>query len=176
MKTVIIDIGHARHTGAKGWHDLEEHEVNTVVARHLKDMLEDNGVNVVVIDFPDSSNAADLAATPREANKYNADLGVSLHSDCSDNPSAHGGHVCYLSAKGKSIASCIAHFLTELMPGRADGIVKRDNLHVLKATRAPWVLVEGGFISNASDAAVMKYRPEAIAKAVADGILLYLNR
>lgn len=175
MKTVLIDIGHANGSGARG-NGLEEHAVNVKIAKLLKNTLATRGIQSVVIDFPDKSNGDDLTATAREANKYNADLGVSLHSDCSDNNTAHGGHVCYYSKTGKVIADCIAKFIGDLLPGRAEKVVYRNNLYILKNTRAPWVLVEGGFISNKADSAVMSNHPEAIANAIADGIELYFKK
>lgn len=138
-------------------------------------MLKNKGVDTEIIDFPNESNAADLNHTVSAANcSKNASLGISLHSDCSDNASACGGHVCYYSATGKKIADCIAPYLCSLLPGRASKTVKRDNLYVLKKTAAPWVLVEGGFISNTHDALLMKYYPEAIADAYFKGIMDYL--
>lgn len=38
------------------------------------------------------------------------------------------------------------------------------------------MLVEGGFISNKADSAVMSNHPEAIANAIADGIELYFKK
>ena len=48
---IIVDIGHARKTGAEG-NRLEEHEVSCVVAGYLVEELGKLGHEVLVLDFP----------------------------------------------------------------------------------------------------------------------------
>lgn len=148
---IIIDIGHANNTGARG-HGQEEHDLCAKVAKRLASELGIAGQRVTVLDYPDKSNADDLNKTIAAANALsNVTFGISLHMDASDNASAHGGHVCYASAKGAQLAAAIAKTLAEYMPGRANSTVKRTNLAVLNRTRAPWVLIELGFITNERD-------------------------
>ena len=66
-KHIIIDIGHARNTGAVGC-GLQEHTRCGQIAGHLRAKLEDAGYKVTVLDFPDKSNRADLVATVKAAN------------------------------------------------------------------------------------------------------------
>jgi N-acetylmuramoyl-L-alanine amidase len=51
------------------------------------------------------------------------------------------------------------------------GVNERTNLVVLKRTQMPAVLVEVGFINNDSDNLLFDERFDAIARAIADGIL-----
>lgn len=183
MKTVIVDIGHADGTGARGIGGMEEHAANVVIGDLLVAKLKQAGLHVVRLDFPHESNTSDLNKTVAAANKVEAALGISLHSDWAGNASAHGGHAEHMlgSVKGKRAAQCIAAHLVKLLPGRAEAVVSRPNasdkktLAVLRGTRAPWVLVEGGFITNAGDAQVIRETPEALAEAYCAGILDYLN-
>lgn len=172
MSNIIIDIGHANGTGAKSM-GYEEHETCCAIARYLREYLESAGHTVTIIDYPEMSNRDDLTATIRKANAMadQTDFGISLHCDCSDNKEAHGGHVCYVSGTGRRIAANIASHLCELMPGRADKIVRRRGLQILNQTRAPWVLVECGFISNEHDRAILTRRPQDVARAIAAGII-----
>lgn len=73
MKNIIIDIGHAGGTGARG-NGLEEHAVNTVIAKILSQKLFESGYNTYVIDFPDNNNRDDLNKTVATANKVEAEL------------------------------------------------------------------------------------------------------
>lgn len=180
-KTIIVDIGHADKTGASG-NGLEEHAVNVEIGKHLVARLEKAGLKVVQIDFPHEKNAVDLAKTVQAANRIDAVLGISLHSDSSDNAKAHGGHAEYNkgSVKGKRLATCVGKRVAALLPGRAEVVRSRPNesqgsLMVLRETRAVWVLVEGGFISNVEDAELMHNSPEKLAEAYAAGILDYLK-
>lgn len=168
---VIIDIGHANGTGARG-NSLEEHAVSTVVAKYLELELGKMGHDSITLDFPRESNDHDLSLTVKEANTLadEWDIVVSLHCDWSSNPNAYGGHVCYLSGTGKRLAQCIARHLCALIPGRADKVVKRRGLYLLRGTKDPAVLCEMAFISNLDDAVMLSQYPDLIAKAIATGI------
>lgn len=151
MKHIIIDTGHANGTGARG-NGQEEHNLCVKVANLLATALRTKGHKVTGIDFPTLSNAADLNATIRKANSLeDVSLGISLHMDASDNKSAHGGHVCYISTTGYLAAKAIARELCDYMPGRAEETVKRTKLGVLKRTKWRWVLIELGFITSKVD-------------------------
>lgn len=186
---IAIDIGHARRTGAcvAGLH---EHSVATWVAEHLSRELKEFGHVVRVIDFPDSSNAADLSHTIDEANRGGFDLGISLHCDCASNTTARGAHVCYYrryhgqsftdSASGKLLAQCIAAQLCPFMSGRANTIQARPDrsrqlsgLAILSQTYMPWVLIELGFLSNAEDVRILENSPHILARLIAKGVNNY---
>lgn len=141
-------------------------------------MLRKLGAQVDVIDFPRLSNPQDLNAAIQAANAGGYDFGISLHLDWSENPQAHGAHVCFYpgSVKGSRLAMCIAAPLARLLPGRANTIQSRPGLAVLKRTRCPWVLCECGFITNPADAALMKDHPGRIAEAIAEGVKDYINQ
>jgi len=166
---IAIDIGHARLTGARGC-GLEEHELCARMAPLLKRQLEEFGFEADIIDFPALANKDDLVHTVRAINAGGYDASVSLHCDASDNPAAHGAHVCYASAAGEAIARAIAAHLCPLMPGRANRTVRRRNLYVLNNTRCPAVLVECGFITNEEDAAALSGCPGPLMLAVAAGL------
>lgn len=173
---ILIDIGHADGSGARG-NGCEEHELCAVIGRELAGIFEARGDEAVVIDFPDRGNAGDLAATAREANRHvDAVCGVSLHMDWAAGEWAKGGHVCYVSTKGKELAEAVAGHLCALLPGRAERIVKRTGLYILKHTRAVWVLCECGFISNAGDCALAQGRPREVALAIALGVQEFLRK
>lgn len=173
---IALDIGHARNTGARG-NGLEEHQICSVIGLLLEDSLRDFGHTVTMIDFPDRGNSDDINATIRAANAGGYDFGISVHCDCSDNPDAHGAHVCFYpgSVPGGRLASYIAGPLAELLPGRSNTVQARANLAVLKQTRPVWALCECGFISNAGDADVLKHHPESIANAIAEGVDHYCH-
>lgn len=186
---IIIDIGHARNTGAVGC-GLQEHTRCEQIAGHLRRKLEAAGYVVTVLDFPDKSNGADLVATAQAANSLTGGgdmptFGISLHMDAATqavdvvdedgdtvrrwvpNTEPHGAHVCYVSSTGKRMAESIARYLCTLLPGRAEQVQKRSGLYILTETRAPWVLCECGFITNPGD---VQATPEQIAECIAAGV------
>lgn len=162
---IALDIGHARLTGASG-NGLQEHELSADLARLLAQYLNPPHA-VEVIDFPSLSNGADLAATVRAVNAGKFDLCLSLHFDSSENPAARGAHVIFTSTRGRQVAERIAAHVCPLLPGRANRTVKRGDLYVLNNTKCPAVLIEGGFLTNAGDAAFLKAELYRLARAIA---------
>ena len=142
---IILDVGHARGTGARG-NGLEEHERCVLIAAALEESLRSRGFSVTVLDFPDKTNSADLTATVAAANELVADFGISLHMDAASkitgyrrvqdedgemyeeaiyesNPVPHGAHCCYYSTTGEAMGRKIASRLCALLPGRAEPVV-----------------------------------------------------
>lgn len=173
IRRVAIDIGHADGTGARG-NGHEEHALCTVIGTCLHNLLMVHDIYADIIDYPDVDNSEDLRRTAAAANKGDYDLGVSLHCDASASPAAHGAHVCYLSTAGRDLATAIAARLCRLMPGRADHIVRRDDLYILRHTRPVWSLIECGFVTSSIDSQILYRCPETIAREIALGIEAYL--
>lgn len=177
MAHIIIDSGHANGTGARG-NGQEEHNLCVKVANHLATALRSRGHKVTGIDFPTMSNADDLNMTISKANSIeNVTLGISLHMDASTNKNARGGHVCYISETGKKIAQVVAAHLCKYMQGRANKTVHRKDLAILKRTKAPWILIELGFITNNLDIVKLMDNPKTpenelqpLIDILADGI------
>lgn len=167
-KKIIIDIGHANGTGARGF-GREEHASNVIIAEHLKNQLTAKGVNVVVLDFPESDNTTDLNLTKSTANSVGADLLISLHHDASDSASAKGAHVIYYRDSSKKYAQAVAAELVKRFPGRAETVVQRSNLAILKVNMDA-ILCETGFITNQHDMEIQRDHPELIAKDIVLGL------
>ena len=176
-KRVAIDVGHARMTGARGC-GLEEHEVCVRIGAALATALRELGMEADVIDFPGLTNAGDMAEAARVINAGGYDLSVSVHCDANANALARGGHVIYKSARGGRCAGLIARRLCALMPGRAEQLVRRPGLYMLRATRPVAVLVECGFLTNWDDARVLGSEGgvERVAGAIARGVKEYFEQ
>ena len=112
-------------------------------------------------------------------NKYKAL--ISLHRDSSKSKEASGATVRiqpgYLNKDAGKLAKCIAKRIKPINPGnRADeDRIVEQNLHVLRETNMPAVLVEVGFISNSNDNKIFDNKFNDIVKAIGDGILEYHN-
>lgn len=172
MAKIIIDIGHAGGTGARSLDGkYEEHNLCTKIGALVTSKLTEMGHEVICLDFPELDNRSDLNKTVAEANKHTGvKLGVSLHMDAADAATAKGAHICYLTETGKKAAAKIVPALTALLPGRAEHLVKRTNLAVLKGTKAPWILIECGFITNPHDCNIAVNETDKLAGVLAQGI------
>ena len=93
-----------------------------------------------------------------------------LHMDGDDNASAHGGHVIIKAGYDPdSYDTALAEFISGILPGRSEIIVKRDNLANPKRAAAkgyPYSLLECGFITNAEDVAIFNREIDDIAKGI----------
>ena len=142
----------------------------------LRELAIAAGHRMDLVDYPDLDNGADIARTISWANSHEYTLGISLHCDSSASPAAHGAHVCCVSAAGRRIARCLTPTLCALLPGRADPIVHRDDLAMLNRTRAPWCLIECGFLTHSGDARLIAENPERIAAAIWAGLAAYAEQ
>ena len=111
-----------------------------------------------------------------DANRWGADLYLSIHTNAAENPRASGSEALVFGpgadvaiGVGKNILENL-HLVTGL---RNRGIVYRPGLYVLKRTKMPAVLVEIGFITNPQDAELMAYSPDLFALGIYRGLKAY---
>jgi N-acetylmuramoyl-L-alanine amidase len=112
-----------------------------------------------------------------EANAWGADYFISIHANASNIASASGSeaYVYSTDSPAYALANDILMRLSEAT-GLADrGVFERPTLYVLRRTEMPSLLLEVGFISNASDALLMAENPALIALGIYNGILSYFN-
>ena len=103
-KVIVIDAGHGGHDpgaqGQMGW----EKDVNLAAAMALKARLEKNGKYRVVLTRDDDSYVP-LADRVRVAQRADADLFISLHSDSAADTETRGASVYTLSDKASNRAA-----------------------------------------------------------------------
>ena len=112
------------------------------------------------------------------ANGLGADILVSVHLNGHDDPAVGGTETFYRAGndKGKKLAELLqAEMLTEFKL-RNRG-VKTNNLHMTREARMPAALTEAAFLSNPSEAALIKQKDfdERHGRAIARGILKYIE-
>lgn len=189
---IAIDIGHSTRTGTI-INGADEHAESAHNASVLKNILEPYGIAVDIIDFPNTTNTADLSATIKTINTGNYTAVISLHCDSSSNPHARGAHVCFNrtyrqnssytdSPGGKALAKEIASRLCPIMPGRANKIQARpdrslnlSSLAILRKTSPPAVLVEVGFLSNPEDLERIRTLRHELMSSIAQGLVAFLQ-
>ena len=115
-----------------------------------------------------------LEITQKE-NKSKAGLFVSVHCNSFSSAAANGVETLYYptSSKGKEFATCVQKALIRATGLTNRGIKPRGDLHVLKSTVAPAVLVECAFLSNLKEESMLKNQPELFAAAIFEGIREY---
>ncbi len=182
---IYIDQGHNPvnpNAGAEG-NGLREQDIVYRIGVELAELLRANGDFEVRLSRPNadtqlgSSTSSSLAARVNEANAWDADYFISLHTNASDNSSASGSEAFVYSRPSTAyeLGEDILEGLNETTGLRDRGTFVRPGLYVLRKTNMPAVLIELGFITNSRDAALMNGSPEVFAQGIYRGILDFLD-
>ena len=183
---IYIDQGHnpsGFNTGAEG-NGFYEQDITYEIGRRLYNLLSQNPEFELKLSRPTeetilgTSNSSSLRVRVDEAERWGADIFLSLHVNSAANSNATGNEaLVYSPASTVAVAlgEDILEQLTLTTGLRNRGIVYRPGLYVLRETSMPAVLVEMGFISNPYDAELLAYSPQLFAEGIYRGILKYYN-
>ncbi|XCP84930.1 N-acetylmuramoyl-L-alanine amidase [Roseburia hominis] len=174
--SIMLDAGHggARDPGAV-YNGRQEKEDNLNLVLAIGEILQNNGLDVEYTRTTDVYESPSQKA--REANEAGVDFFVSIHRNSSPVPGQYMGVeslVYDLSGIKYEMAQNINAQL-ETVGFVNLGVKARPNLVVLRRTQMPAVLVEVGFINSETDNRIFDENFEAIAQAIARGILETLN-
>ncbi|HSM80634.1 MAG TPA: N-acetylmuramoyl-L-alanine amidase [Nodosilinea sp.] len=175
---VAIDPGHGgRDPGAVGIGGLQEKQVIFPISRRVAELLEAQGIVVVMTRRDDV--AVDLQARAEIANRAQANLFVSIHANAisMSRPDVNGIESYYSSETGRRLAATLQASMLAAT-GMRDRGVKQARFVVLRQTTMPAALLEVGFVTGAQDAprlADPAWR-ETMAQAIARGILQYIQQ
>lgn len=196
LPIVVIDPGHGGiDEGCRG-HGLKEKDLTLDIASRVADMLKSYNVPAVLTRRDDRYVA--LPERAAIANAFDRVLFISIHFNQSRG-AADGIETYYADQKippefawtwvgvfgvpatpsadtGEVLAGYIQASLVTKMEARNRGIKSRS-LYVVRNVHGPSVLVEGGFISNALEAQMLRnedYR-NRLAAGIAEGTLTYLK-
>ena len=171
---IFIDAGHnfsGEDTGATA-NGLKEQDITFSVSNILAEKFKNIDVDIK-LSRPTKSTVlgSDLNSSLNKraelANKWGADLFLSIHCNSFWLASANGTEVYAYSKKssaynlGEKIAKNISKQLDIYNRG-----IKTSNFAVLKKTSMPALLIELAFISNVNDAQKLKDRQEEFADAI----------
>ena len=199
FKTVVLDPGHGGYDkGAISPYGCEK-DFALDVARDIKPLLEAKGLNVKMTRDRDVFVPLELRA--RIANATKDSIFVSIHFNATDaNPSAQGFEIFSLTPRGApstaddalalrfmnmqagspvdapSLAlsmsvfhSVVGHF------SEFDRGIKRARFAVLRLTKIPAILVEGGFLTERGESRLIAQSAwrAKLAQSIATGIVNY---
>jgi N-acetylmuramoyl-L-alanine amidase len=196
VQTVVLDPGHGGFDkGAVSGYGYEK-DYALDVARQLRPLLQAKGFRVIMTRESDVFVPLELRA--RIANATHDSIFVSLHFNATDrDPIATGFEIYSLTPRGApstyedgltlasvniqngteadaasvELSSCIYHSLLGHI-GEFDRGIKRARFAVLRLTRIPAVLVEGGFLTERGESRLIA-NPEwrrRLADAICTGI------
>ncbi|MFA5014542.1 MAG: N-acetylmuramoyl-L-alanine amidase, partial [Actinomycetota bacterium] len=153
---VFIDPGHGGRDPGAVANGLNEKDANIAIASRLKSKLEAGGFTVIMRRSGDQYHTLDEIVNM--ANNSGADIFISIHNNASVSASANGTET-YWCANGvngsNQFASLVQSRLLSQI-GRANRGVKTADFRVIKNTIMPAALVECSFVSNPTEAALLK--------------------
>ena len=168
LPCVVIDAGHGgEDSGAVSESGIYEKDANLSVAFALRDLLEMNGIPVILtrdedillydrnVDYQGRKKVLDLAARKTIADAYADCLFVSIHMNAFPDPQYSGTQVWYgiKDPLSQSIAADIQTQALQLQPENHRKIkAAGSNIYLLDNVTSPCVLVECGFLSNPEEA------------------------
>jgi N-acetylmuramoyl-L-alanine amidase len=198
LPTIVVDAGHGgRDEGARS-NGLVEKELTLDMAFRVEKLLQTYGFRTVMTRRDDTY--VPLPERTDVGNRIPRSLFVSIHFNKSANPEASGVETFYASEKvvpepewsfagffakrdplenldtGENFAGYIQTALLSRTQAGDRGI-KGKAFYVVRHTRSPAVLVEGGFLSNVFEAELIstpQYR-DRLAAAIVDGVIQYSN-
>ncbi|MCQ2386803.1 MAG: N-acetylmuramoyl-L-alanine amidase, partial [Clostridia bacterium] len=152
---IYIDQGHnptSPNAGAEG-NGYREQDLVYQIGVETKNLLVANGNYTVRLsrpkpdDYVGNTNAESLRLRAEEANRFGADLFLSLHTNSALDPAVSGteaeayreGSIAY------AVAGSIVDSVSSVTGLRNRGIFIRPGLYVLRKTAMPAVLAELGF-------------------------------
>ncbi|GAA4897197.1 N-acetylmuramoyl-L-alanine amidase [Streptomonospora salina] len=193
----LVDAGHGRKScdtvGAETGDGYTEHAFNWDLSERLRDILEDDGAEVVLTREDDTGVGPCITERAEIGNEAGADAAISVHADGGPS-SGRGYHIIRpgeLDGYTDDIAEPSRRLALDVRNGfeegtgqqRADyiaedGLDERTDLGGLNLSDVPKVFLEAGNMSNSADAADLadpEWR-ETAAESVASGIGTFLRR
>ena len=199
VSTVVLDPGHGgKDAGARSPYEYEKNFALDV-ARRVRNELQKSGVRVILTRNSDSF--VELADRAAVASRLKDSIFVSLHFNAGDgNQAANGFEIFCVTPRGAPSTAyeqihlrdmveengnehdihsfALANAIYHSMQGKMDMFdrgVQRARFAVIRLAEVPSVLIEGGFLTNPSDARKVASKPwrDNYAAAIARGILEY---
>ena len=169
--SVMLDAGHGGANPGAVYEGRQEKDDNLALVLAIGPILENNGIEVLY------TRTTDVYQTPFQkaqlANEAAVDFFISIHRNSfpEDNIVSGVESLVYdLSGVKYEMAQNINAQL-ETVGFVNLGVQARPNLIVLRRTKMPAVLVEVGFINSNTDNQLFDANFDAIARAIADGII-----
>lgn len=168
---IAIDAGHGgKDPGTSSQKESYEEKALTLSTAYLiRDYLTQLGYRTLLTRNKDSYVSLDGRADI--ANTLRVDLFISIHYNYSPNKDAEGVEIYYKRPSSKKLGDDVLKKITQLTKASSRG-VKKGDFAVIRETKMPAILIEGGFLSNPEERKKLKDPKylEKMAQAIAQGI------
>lgn len=168
MFKIALNAGHGKYTAGKRClksldpNETREWTLNSRICQKIEEKLK-NYSDIEVLRLDDKTGNTDIPLNQRtdKANAFGADFYLSLHHNAGINGGIGGGIETYTYIKASKessdwqddLYSALIRY-TNLKGNRSNG-KRQKNLHEVRESKMPAVLVECGFMDSATDISVI---------------------
>ena len=180
---VIIDAGHGGEDGGAVSADgVAESHINLSIAKRVENILLFLGQETIMTRTGEEAVYSSDATTLREkkasdlqnrvamVNEQEHAVLLSIHQNSlPSHPSVHGAQVFYNTVEpGQAMAESVQQALNQMINGGNEKTIKPidSSVYLMKNSRAPSLLVECGFLSNADEAKLLQEQDYQLRLAV----------
>lgn len=172
FRYVIIDPGHGGHDRGASSQLVYEKHLALDTALRLEYYLKQHGIRTKMTRRSDVFIS--LPGRVRFGNRHNKSIFVSIHYNHHWKHTPCGLETFYYSGEGKKLATHVQRGISRRLrtPNRG---VKYARFYVIRHSKHPAILVEGGFVSNSRERSRMKkaWFRQSLAEGIGQGILKY---
>lgn len=186
-KVIYLDPGHGGLDPGAMYKGIMEKDINLEISKKLESKLIKLGAIVYLtryddydlsVNYTNNRKRSDLSRRGNIINRSNCDLYLSIHLNAEDTGTWRGSQVFYndINQENKKIAEIFQNqFQTNL--GSKRKYKKANDLYLEKRVDRPGVLLELGFLSNASDRYQLTNNTyqNQIINTIINGIITYFN-
>lgn len=168
MFKLALNAGHHKYTAGKRCHpDIDPNQtrewvLNDRVCDKIEAILSEyDGIEVLRIDDTTGESDVSLANRTKKANDWGADLWLSVHHNAAGKLFSGGGIVAYVyTAPTAEELECQKLFYNAAVNatglyGNRSTPLSRKNLHEVRETKMPAVLMECGFMDSTVDCPII---------------------
>ena len=159
---------------------VPEYKLTLTIGKKLKKELVDRGYKVVMTRTKHDVNISNKERAEK-INDSGADIAIRIHGDggassargaCGLYPSPRNPYVGHLSAKSLKLSQCIMDSYCKATGIRNRGNIQRDDLTGTNWSKVPVMLIELGFMTNATEDQYMQSASgqKTMVESIADGI------
>lgn len=186
-KVIYIDAGHGGVDPGAMYKDIMEKDINLSISKILEDKLLKLGAIVYLTRYGDydlsvnntiNRKRSDLSRRGNIINRSMCDLFVSIHLNAESTGVWRGAQVFYddINEKNEVFAKILQDNFKKKLNSNREYKLSND-LYLQKRIERPGVLIEVGFLSNASDRYLLKQESyqNKVATIIVDSMIEYFD-
>ncbi len=182
---LIVDAGHGGNdAGAYGLNNVQEKDFTLLIARKVKSLAAEYGIEAILTR--DADHTVELKNRTQFANSQQANALISLHMNSTDAATGNNkaGMEVYVSSQNAQLnqsrvmGSALITSIGSSFNIRKALVQNRQAVWILKSSAMPAVIIECGFMTNASDLALINddSKLETLARKILAGVAAYANQ